>query len=81
MHLKNTLFGTESTDQEMVPDSSERNSNVKLEPEMNDNDPQNLNEQKLDLSVPASVNNFEEEIEDGESEDEKLFKEIDLISY
>lgn len=55
---------------------------MKIEPK-NDTSPQDLNEQQLDLSVPVSFNNFEEETEDDEmSNDEKMIvRKLDLLDY
>lgn len=82
LHLRNSLFGGECTGQEILPDAPEKKTNVKTEP-TNDANPQNLNEQQLDLSIPVSFNNFEEEIEDDEmSDDEKMIvRKLDLLDY
>ncbi|XP_024874670.1 uncharacterized protein LOC112456400 [Temnothorax curvispinosus] len=60
LHLRNTLLGSEYSGREILPDASTKNNCVKIE---SADDPKNLTEQ-LDLSVPPSVNNFEEETED-----------------
>lgn len=70
MHLRNTLIGTECADKEILPHLPERNNSVKIEPVTNNDNSQNLNEQQLDLSIPASLNHFEEETEDDEMSDE-----------
>ncbi|XP_032664539.1 uncharacterized protein LOC116841105 [Odontomachus brunneus] len=82
LHLRNSLFGAECTGQAILPDSPDKSSNVKIEP-MNDVNPQDFNKQQLDLSVPISYNNFEEETEDDEmSENEKIIeKKLDLMDY
>lgn len=72
------MLGTEGTEQEILPDSSQTISNVKIESVTNDVNPQDLNKQQLDLSVPTPINHFEEEIEDEESEDEKYLRDLTL---
>ncbi|XP_014486349.1 PREDICTED: uncharacterized protein LOC106750488 [Dinoponera quadriceps] len=86
LHLRNTLLGTDlkqSMDENLLSDSLEKNNSVKVEPGTSDINSQDLNDQQLDLSVPASINHFEEEIEDDEtSEDEKMIlKKFDFINY
>ncbi|XP_011148721.1 uncharacterized protein LOC105188785 [Harpegnathos saltator] len=83
LHLRKTLLGTECTNQEISPNSSQRNNKIKTEPVMNDTNLQDLSEQQLDLSVPTSLNLFEEEIEDDEiSEDERIIvKKLNLLDY
>lgn len=82
MHLRNSLFGTECTGQAILPDSPDKTNNVKIEP-MSDINPQDFNNQQLDLSVPVSFDHFEEETEDDEmSDDEKIIeRKLDLMDY
>ncbi|XP_029663345.1 uncharacterized protein LOC115235590 [Formica exsecta] len=58
LHLRNSLLGSKCSGQEILPDVSIRNNYVKIEPVTKDSN--DLTQQKLDLSIEPSLNDFEE---------------------
>ncbi|KAL6440440.1 hypothetical protein ACFW04_003159 [Cataglyphis niger] len=59
LHLRNSLLGSKCSGQEILPDVSIRNNYVNIEPVTKDSN-DDLKQQKLDLSVKPSLNDFEE---------------------
>lgn len=78
MHLRNTLLGSEHSNQEILPDTPAMKNRVNIESVKSAHDQQCPTEQQLDLSVPLSLNNYEEETED-EEDVKEILKQFDTL--
>ena len=58
LHLRNSLLGSKRSKQEILPNVPIKTDCVKIEPVTED--PNDLTQQKLDLSMAPSLNDFEE---------------------